>query len=142
MGESEQTRQADFVVCPRASLIASLAVSNVAASQDLSLIDSQAKDPSDADKLGLGLIGCYVTFLADGGDVYIITGPSQASVTAGNVPVVATNGVNAVGVCWKLPANIPTPYKVTAQDRWLGYISASGTPQLRIQRSSPYPQAC
>jgi hypothetical protein len=141
MGD-QQTRQANLVLPPRAGLIASYAASATAASANLALLDNQAVNLSSADTLSIGPQGCYVTLYADGGKIYIVLGASQAAVTGGNVPVIATNGVNAAGVCWPIPADTPFPVLLEAGvDLWVGFISAAAA-QLRVYRSSPYPQAC
>jgi hypothetical protein len=141
MGESQQSRQADYVLPPRAGLIGAVAVTTSAGSQQMTLLDNQAKDPTNADALQVGPLGCYVSFTADGGDVYVVFGPTQASVTGANAPVIATTGVNVAGVAYKLKQDVEKPLLLTTQDVWMGYIgSASCT--LRFYRSSPFSQAC
>lgn len=139
--ESEQTRQVNFVLPPRAGKIGVVATSTSAGSVNLATLDNQAVDISTADTTQTGTQDCYVTFVADGQDAYVNFGPAQANVTGANAPVIATTGVNAASGAFKLPANVPSHFRITASDIWMGYIAgAAGT--LRFYRSSPYPKAC
>lgn len=139
--ESEQTRQVNFPLPPRAGKIGVVATSTTAGSVNLATLDNQAVDISTADTTQAGVQDCLVTFIADAQDAYVIFGPSQASVTGGNAPVIATTGVNVAGAAMKIPQNMPTRLRITASDIWMGYIAgAAGT--LRFYRSSPYPKAC
>lgn len=139
--ESEQTRQLNFELPPRAGLIGAVALSAVAGSQNLALLDNQAVNLASADALQIGPLGCDVTFIADGTDAYVVFGPTSASVTAGNAPVAATTGVNAAGVAMKFPNNVKVRLKLTAIDQWIGFVGAA-TGTLRFYRSSPYAPAC
>jgi hypothetical protein len=149
MGETEATRQYHFETPPRAGFLASLAVTNAAASQDLRLIGNQTGNMAQTNQaLPTGLPGHRVELFADGGDVYVIFGPTAASVSAGNAPVIATNGVNVAGVCMKIPTGTRVKYKLepspqgpnapaipTTGDNFVGYITTA-TAQLRIAQVS------
>lgn len=104
--------------------------------------------------------GHFLFMEADGTDVYIVFGPSKASVSAGNAPLSsAVSTVDANGVltqvaqgCLKLvngtfyrfllPANTGTrddsDVGTLSPARWLGFVTASGTTgTLRIYQGSP-----
>jgi hypothetical protein len=60
--------------------------------------------------LKFGVAGNCLTIFPDGADLYVMFGPTQASVTGANAPVIATVGTKtaggytrAAGVCWHLP---------------------------------------
>lgn len=144
--ESEQTRQVNFYELPLAgNLFARACVAGTPDYVDLQTIGNQTKDPTDVEKLGVGCVGREVDIFVDGVvPIYIIAGPTQASVTGGNAPAIATAGTNVAGICVPLyptaatgPANKPYRYKVRSGTRFLGFIS-SGTPTIRIAPSSPY----
>jgi hypothetical protein len=83
-----------------------------------------------------GWVGHWVDIFADGGDIGLITGPTSASVSGGNAPVLATTGnAGTAGVCMRIPNGTYRPYLITADDRFLGVVSA-GTTTLRIAKSS------
>jgi hypothetical protein len=140
-GQTEATRQSDFITPPRAGQIAAIAVTSTAGSQDLRLCGQQTVSMANANQQAAqatpGLPGHYATFEADGGDIYVLFGPTLASVTGGNVPVIATTGVNAAGACFKIPSgqNIQCKLEVTT-DLFIGFIT-SATATLRIAQSSP-----
>jgi hypothetical protein len=113
----------------------------------------------------LGQDGNYVTIWSDtGADLGIIFGVTQASVTGGNAPVLATVGTVAAGVytpaagtCWRIPAGTSArfhlqppqgPFGVqsftggagegvqAAGDLFMGYVgSAAGV--CRLYQSNP-----
>lgn len=83
-----------------------------------------------------GFEGFWVDIMVDGADVGIISGPTSASVSSGNAPVLATTGgAGTAGVCQRLLAGTRNPFFVTPDDRFLGVVS-SGTTTLRIALSS------
>lgn len=143
--QTEATRQSDFIRPPRAGQVANVTVSTSPASQDLSLIGYLVMDMSNMDKEpaaaqtlpnAYGLIGHYITIYADGADLGVLFGATQAAVTTTNAPVFATTGVNVAGACMRIPAGQERCFKITESDRWLGVVgSAGGT--ARICQSSP-----
>lgn len=140
---TEATGQSDFIAPPRAGEIAVIAVSAVAGSQDLAAVGPQGSNQNDQDRrptvaagtVGPGLVGHYATFFADGADVYVCFGSASAAVTGANVPVAATNGINAAGCAIKIVSGQSLPWKIRVQDRYIGFV-ASGAGQLRVYRSS------
>lgn len=104
-------------------------------------------------------LGRYINFQAQSGDVYLLFGPSFASVTGSNAPAAAT--VNAVSgttgavtmakqVCiWvpqgqtlgvKLPTGTvgaPNAYGKVSQYRFVAAVTATSTATLRVWQSSP-----
>jgi hypothetical protein len=135
------SRQADTYIPPRGGLIACLAVTTSASSQDLRLIDNQTVKQSSSATLQAGITGCFVDFYADGTDVYLIFGSTSAQVTSGNAPVATTTGVNTAGVAFHLPSGQSHSwYLEKGTDNFIGFVGA-GSGYLRIARSSPFPQA-
>ena len=108
-------------------------------SQSLLLMGNQTKSLAQANTLKTGATGFYVSFEADTVDAGIVFGPTQASVTSGNAPVLATTGVNAAGACARIFAGQPPQrYQLQAGlDLWFGYVgSAAGPGTLRVWVSS------
>jgi hypothetical protein len=144
------SRKADFQSAPRAyqsggpeGQAAALAVSGTAIAVDLTRGFSQAaydgtkganpKSPTDN----------YLAIIADV-DVGIIFGPTLASVSGANAPVIATTGtlssnvyVGAAGTCFVLPADFGMKFLLQpALDKFVGIVGASaGT--VRIYQISP-----
>ena len=83
-----------------------------------------------------GFVGHYVDIFADGADVGIISGPTQASVTGGNAPNLSTTGSpGTAGTCMRIASGTFRSYYVKPDDQWLGVVgSAAGN--LRIALSS------
>jgi hypothetical protein len=133
MGEFTSSRLADFVLCPRASQIAVQAVTTSAAALDLRTVGPQTAK-QDSGPTAIGATNTYVTLQADGGDVYVAFGATSGAVT-GIVP--ATNAVNGASGCAKVPNG--TSINVIPEnpaDVFVGYVTASGTAQLRVWISS------
>lgn len=134
MGQSEATRQSDFIIAPVSGQI-SVFTTGAAASQDLRLCGLQAS-ANDSQPNPVGLIGKFASFQADGVDVYVKFGPTAASVTTGNAPVPSAVGVNAAGGCFKIPDGAVLAAKLRpGVDLFIGYMSGSAG-QLRIVQSS------
>ena len=93
-----------------------------------------------------GVVGNYLTVLSDAADSGIVLGPTLASVTGANAPVLATvgtvdvNGIyaGAAGTCHRIFAGalglrfLPQP----GQDLFMGIVG-SGAGTVRIYQSSP-----
>ena len=98
-------------------------------------------------------IGHYVDIEADGGDVYVLFGPSLASVTGANAPAPAFTNTIASGVvtmakgaCVHVPSGTTKSFKLPrgavggpnapqgqgSPCRFVGLITASGTAKARI----------
>jgi hypothetical protein len=83
-----------------------------------------------------GFVGKWVMITIDGSDLGIIAGPTSASVSAGNAPVLANTGnPGTAGTCERLFQSTRNPYYVTPDTRFIGVVSA-GTTTLRISTSS------
>lgn len=136
-GQTEATRQADFIYPPLAGFCAAYTTSATAAFVDLATIGPQVgTNPSvvgqNVQQPG-GLVGHYGHFYVDGtAAVYTIFGSTPASVTGANVPVTSSTGTNIAGVCFPIPAGVVAPLKITPETRYLGYISTAAAPTLRI----------
>lgn len=77
----------------------------------------------------------YVTFMADGGDVYIVF-------SAVNTVVANATDYTGAGKCWKIPANtVLDPYPVALIDNYFSCVTASGTAILRYFVSANSPVA-
>ncbi len=133
---STEEMAAAYILPPRAGQNTAITVSAVAASQDLRLCGVQVPAAASyASKVGFQ--GRYVTLHADGADVGFVFGPTSASVTGANAPVLATVGVNVAGVCERLSNGERLQYYVAAgTDVFIGFV-ATGAGVLRILASSP-----
>lgn len=126
-GQTEATRQGDWITPPMVgsdgkAIAAAIAVTSTASYIDLTTLPAV---PASWGGVAAGTagwlppgtayqpnaLGGYLDLYADGGDIYIITGPTAASVTASNVPAPATTNTvttgvltTAVGVCICIPA--------------------------------------
>lgn len=96
-----------------------------------------------------GAVGSWITLSPETADVGIITGPTKASVSAGNAPVLATAGAidanglytPTAGVCWRIRDQLVAPSPISDRrfklqkgvDEWLGFVpSANGVLRLYI----------
>jgi len=166
MGQSEATRQSDWLLpavvdgTGNPNCIA-VAVSTGAAALDLTSLPVPAGVyDSHVAAATPNPIGRYVNFQAQGGDVFLIFGPTFASVTGGsNAPAAGTvntvNGTTGVvtmakKVCiWvpqgqtlgcKLPVgneSTPNQYGTASPCRFVAYVTSTGSATLRIWQSSP-----
>lgn len=86
-----------------------------------------------------GFLQTWVEISVDpgGGNVGMVAGPTNASVSGGNAPVIATTGVpGTAGTCYVMAAGLPGErFFVGPDERFLGVVS-SGTSTLRIHQSS------
>lgn len=150
MTESRQTSQLNHIDPPLAGNCFAVAlVASTASSIDLGTIDNQTISNQNSDQVKTGAQEAFVTVVVDGVvPIYVIFGATVAAVTAGNAPVIATVGTNAAGICIPLyptaatgPGNAgPGGYRFRIRKGYnsvMGFIS-SGTPTLRIFKSSPY----
>lgn len=136
-GATAPSRLFEYVMPPRAGQLTSVAVSAVAGSLDMRQLGNQTVDTKQQITSTVGLPGRYVTFFADGADVYVTFGPTNASVTGANAPVAATNGINGVGVGSKIPSGQNRRWLLAVgTDLFIGFV-ASAAGQLRIEPSSP-----
>jgi hypothetical protein len=130
-GDSVETRNANRITAPLAGHISVLSVTNAAASQDLQLCGPQTIDAYLLTDLyepwgqaPLGMMNRMVRYTAVTTTVSILFGATQAAVTAGNAPVIATTGVNTAGCCVPIPAGTYVEHWCTINTRWLGFIGA------------------
>ena len=155
---SDSARKGDEIRLPRSGSVLVLAVSVVAISIDLanagapatesagfagnlpnaggrSEANSQTGGGGAAAPSALqpqGYAGHWIDIFADAADLGIISGPTLASVTGGNVPALATVGnAGTAGTCMRLASGSKTPYWVTPDDRFLGVVGA-GNGFIRI----------
>ena len=107
MSQSMQTRLSDWIIPPRAAgagaastpakgVLGSpvtVAVSSTAVVIDLTQLAGVPQSTSlqtTEGSMQRGAVGHYVTLTADGCDIYFITGPTFASVSAANAPLART----------------------------------------------------
>lgn len=163
-GQAEATRQSDFITpaCARSSDSKSnqyaLAVTTTAVTVDMASLlglpadwgNTQAADNPNP-------LGHYVDLVAIGGDVYVLFGPTPASVEGANVPnPAATNTVTtrvpaaAVGIPQpvlsgsKEPMRLPLGASGAANGtkgqqspcRYMAFVAKSGTATLYVRQSS------
>jgi len=136
---STEELQAANIIPPRAGQLYAVAVSTTPGSVDMSTIGPTVTNMGASGTSSTGCLNRYVTIFAEGGDLYVVTGPSSASVTGANAPVAATNGKNAAGVAWKIASGTYQSFRFTGgYDNWLGFV-ASGAGQMRVAPSSHIP---
>jgi hypothetical protein len=83
-----------------------------------------------------GFVGHFCTFFADGADVGVVFGPTLASVNGGNAPNLATQGnAGTAGACFRIPSGQALRFAVLGDHRFLGFVG-SGNGTLRIAISS------
>jgi hypothetical protein len=89
-----------------------------------------------------GFLQCWIEVSIDpgGGNVGIIAGRTNAEVSGGNAPVIATTGApGTAGNCYVIASGLPGErFFVGPDERFLGVVS-SGTSTLRIHQSSRAP---
>ena len=156
-GAAEQTRQSDWVLPMMAAgstvngatigmpAGAVLAATTVVAAIDLTTLPGLPVDwPANDGGTSLPPLGHYLSLEAEGGDVYVLFGPTYASVTGANAPNAATNsavsGAGALtqtkGMCVHVPQNGEKAYKLP-----LGPQYAAGGPKAGAGNASTIPGA-
>lgn len=162
-GQFEATRQSDYIapVCARGidgkSSGCAFAASTTAVTVDMTTVpglplewgNTQAADNPNP-------LGHYVDLTAEGGDIYVIFGPTFGSVEGGNVPnpatvnTVSSRGVTqAVGVAMYIPSGATRAVKLpvggqgpqtgpkgsNSPCRYLAFVTKTGTATLRVAQS-------
>lgn len=79
-----------------------------------------------------GFVGRWIDIYADGADLGIVAGPTNASVSGANAPALATTGTAVgAGQCMRIPNGFWRTYFVTADTAFLGIVaSAAGTARI------------
>lgn len=85
-----------------------------------------------------GYVGHYIDIFAEGVDLGVVGGPTNASVSGGNAPNLATAGAaGTAGVCMRIPSGTLSPYWVQPDARFLGVVAtAVAATGIRIALSS------
>lgn len=152
MPEGIQVKQYVYVTPPRAHQsplqvgeVVAFAVSAVAAYLEMDNLLQQPVGTITPAQQKKGVLDNFVTIFADAADLGIVFGPSAASVSAGNAPVLATVGTvsgagaytAAAGTCFRIPAGQSARFHLQrGVDAFMGYVaSAAGT--CRLYQSSP-----
>jgi hypothetical protein len=144
--QSKQTQQADFIVAPVAGQVSAYQASVTAAAIDIGTCGPAALVPNTGatatNSQNPGGVDRYVTLVADGGAVYVLFGASAAAVSGANAPDptatgAAAAGTNKVGACIPIPSGGLMNVLIRAAERFVGYVTASGTATLRVWVSSP-----
>lgn len=136
---------------------AALAASTTAAAVDLASMQGlPATWPTTSANANPNPLGHFLDVTAQAGDVYVVFGPTLASVTGANAPVPATvntltsNVPNYIaGICDYVPSGSTKRFKLwqgggavsgaigaNSPCRFMAYVTASGTATLRIHQSS------
>lgn len=145
-GDSAELRNAAKIIAPYGSWVFGLYTSGTAVSLDLSTIGPGAPQPDQEGGASInlsditapvpgnnvnlqGCLGRYVRFTAVSATCWVLFGPTQASVTSGNAPVIPTGGSNlsGVGVPEPIFAGQQPDMYITASTRWIGLIGAAAT---------------
>jgi hypothetical protein len=151
MSGSLEERKALLVTPPRANgVTGNVAALTVAALTpaflDLSTL-SKGPVPSVVSSTTVsqeGSVGAFLTVQADGADLYLVFGPTQASVTTTAAPVLLTVGTNTSGVYGEVlgtALKVPTGTSLrvliqNSQDRFMGFVGG-GAGTMRLYQSSP-----
>lgn len=128
------TRQADFVLCPRASQIGRYATSTVAASADIRLIGPQTRSLSTVGQYSVGGPGCFIRVTATGADCWVAFAATAAELTSIDA---TTAGVNAASGAVCITAGTYQDYRPEDIDNFIGYVTGSGTGLLTVHIASP-----
>ncbi len=144
------SRKGDFQSPPRAfqangpeGQAAVLAVSTSAIAVDLTQGFSQAAYDKTKNANPASLVSNYLAIIADV-DVGVIFGPTLASISSGNAPVIATTGTltgntytGAAGTCFVIPANSGIKFLLqSGLDKFVGILGASSG-KVRMYQISP-----
>lgn len=157
--EGTELRNAAKIIAPYGGAISYLYTSGAAASQDLSAIGFQQPiadnggfpgpdvvAPIEGTQVTLvggvspqqGLLGRYVRFTAYSANIWIVQGPTLASVTSVNAPVLpagTSSLLNAAGNSEPIFAGTWVDLWVSQSTRFLGYLG-SGAGWLIVRPSS------
>ena len=126
MGQSECTRQSDYILPPRKGAISVVAVTSTSAASTMATYGQTALTS------GVNYGSHYWSFQADGTDVYIAF--STATLTVDDT----ATGALAATLCAKIPNGTTLQVKLNpATDIYLACKTATGTANLRIWPSSP-----
>lgn len=163
-GQTEATRQSDYITpaCARAADSKSnqyaLAATVTPVTIDMASLLGLPVDWGNTVAVDSpNPLGHYVNLTAEGGDVYVLFGPTTASVEGANVPNPATvNTVTtrvpaaAVGVPDYIPSGQTIPVKLpvgptgvsngskgsASPCRYMAFVTKTGTATLRVRQSS------
>lgn len=121
--------QANDVQGPQAGKCSNIAVAGVGVPQsfDLSTLGFvAAPDGIAAEPLSnKGLLENFCFIQAIGADLLIVTGPTAASVTGGNAPVIATTGSNAAGCGRLILSGQFYEFRPNSLNQFLGVVSSA-----------------
>jgi hypothetical protein len=162
MGQTEATRQADWILPIMADTTGNVAGAALTASTSAVIIDlstmiaaTQAYLSGSSHAMNPDPLGKYLNLQAQGNDVFCVFGPTLASVSGANAPNPATvntvtaHAVNNIpGICMWIPQNataaIKTPVgspdttsHLNSPCRFLAFVTSTGSATLRIWASSP-----
>lgn len=128
MGQTEATRQSDYIVPPRKALVSVVSVTSTSAATTMATYGQTAYTAGSTVSYG----SHYWNFQADGADVYIAF--DTATLTVDDT----ATGALAATTCAKIPRDTTLQVKLNpANDVYVAYKTASGTAKLRIWQSSP-----
>jgi hypothetical protein len=127
-GQTEATRQSDYITPPRKGGISVVAVTSTSAATTMATYGQVTYTAGTTISYG----SHYWNFQADGNDVYIAF--SNATLTVDDT----ATGALAATLCAKIPNGTTLQVKLSpATDVYIGVKTASGTANLRIWQSSP-----
>ena len=157
MTESLVAKQSFFVTPPRSSgsavaasvgEVVSFATSTSATYVNLAALLQQTTTPTTPSQQSAGVTGNFITVYALSSDMYVILGPTAASVSGANVPVVPTvsSGIGSLSAgAYTRAAGTAFPIKSGTAlrfflqhgvDKFMGLV-ASGTGTCVMYQSSP-----
>jgi hypothetical protein len=156
MPQSTYSKLSDEILPPIVGTISVLNANTTGQTQDLSLCGNQSLDMRNADALPVsgaaafagsatpvtagtsfgGQIGRFCEIFADGGDIGVMFGANAAVLGGSNVVSLSAAGVNAAGAALRIPSGTYRTFVIHAAARFMGYIAASGTANVRVVATS------
>jgi hypothetical protein len=156
MSQSIFSKLADEILPPIVGTVSVLNANTTGQTQDLSLCGNLSLDMRNADALPVaggasfsgsatpvttgsnfgGQIGRFCEVFADGGDIGVLFGANAAVLGGSNVVSLSAAGVNAAGAALRIPSGTYRTFVIHPAARFLGYIAASGTANVRICATS------
>jgi hypothetical protein len=132
---------------PQIGEVFKIAASASAQSVNLSALFQQPASTAMFNNQKHGVTDNIITIHPDGADLYIITGPTLASISGANAPGAGTVGTlnsgtgvytAAAGTAYHMVNNIKEKFQLEfPADSWMGFISVSATGTVSLYQSSP-----
>jgi hypothetical protein len=156
MSQSLFSKLSDEITAPTVGTISVLVANTTAQIIDLGSLGNQSLDMRNADALPVagdyaspgsatianqgqsqgGVIGRFVEFYCDSIDVGLIFGANAAVLGGANAASLSAVGTNGAGCCARVPGASFRTYFVHPAARFMSYIAANTTSNIRIMATS------